>query len=237
MGVVAGATERVRIGTSVLVLPYRNPLVLANEVATLDRLSEGRIILGIGAGWMDEEFEALGIPREERGARTDEHLEALRALWADEQPATFGGRWTRFRDVHLATRPHTPGGPPVLAGGNTAPALRRAGAVVDGWMGFEVFPEDAPASVARIREAAEGAGRDPAALMLAVRRGLLPPFEVGDFLSGRRAIEGAPDEVAAELERYREAGVGLVVLDLAMIPSEMIRTMEWFAGDVAPLLG
>lgn len=237
MGVVAGATERVRIGTSVLVLPYRNPVVLANEVATLDRLSEGRIILGIGVGWMDEEFEVLGVPKEERGARTDEHVAALRALWDSERPATFEGRWTRFRDVHLATRPHTPGGPPILAGGNTPAALRRAGALVDGWMGFEVFPEKAPAAVAAVREAAEEGGRDPGALTLAVRRGLVPPFEVGDFLAARRAIGGSRDEVAEELARYGEAGVGLVVLDLAMIPPEMIRTMEWFAADVVPLLG
>src|SRR5438552_9794349 len=102
MGIVAGATERVAIGTSVLVLPYRSPIVLANELATLDRLSDGRIILGIGAGWMTEEFDGLGVPSGERGARTDEYMRGMRTLWSSSEPWSFEGRFVHFIDMILA---------------------------------------------------------------------------------------------------------------------------------------
>lgn len=234
MGFVAGVTERVKIGTSVLVLPYRSPLVLANEVASLDVLSEGRIVLGVGVGWMDEEFASLGVPKTERAARTDEYIEVLRTLWRSDDPVDFHGRFVDFEGMQLATRPFTPGGPPIHVGGNTPPALERVGRLADGWLGFEVFLDGLGDKIATIRKAAEGAGRDPDAISLSVRRGLLPPFEVSDFLPGRRSIRGEPREVAAELSRYAEHGVGLMVFDLTMTAPEMIRAMEWLAADVAP---
>lgn len=235
MGVVAGATERIVVGTSVLVVPYRNPLVLANELATLDRLSEGRIILGAGVGWMDEEFEALGVPRRERGARTDEYLRAMRALWS-EFPCTFDGRFLRIRDLHLATRPATPGGPPIYVGGNEEPALRRALAVGSGWLGFEVFVEDMAGIRSTVDRLAKEAGREPGDLTLSVRRGFLPPFEVTNFLPERRCVAGSPEEIADEVGRYAEHGVSLMVFDLSMIPPEMVTTMEWMATEVLPRL-
>ena len=105
LSMIAGATERVKLGTSVFVLPYRDPVTLAAEVAALDVLSEGRVILGVGVGWMREEFEAIGIPPKQRGARTDEHLQVMKTLWT-EDPASFEGDFTRFDGVVLATRPH-----------------------------------------------------------------------------------------------------------------------------------
>lgn len=236
MGVVAGATERVVIGTNVLVLPYRSPLVLANEVATLDLLSEGRIILGVGVGWMDEEFAALGIPRSERGARTDEYMEVLRLLWSSNNAVSFDGRFVRFNDMELGTKPRTKGGPPLYVGGNTPPALARAGRLGDGWLGFEVFLEKLLEAAAAIDRAAKDAGRDPSDITRSVRRGLVPPFEVSNFLPQRRSISGSASEVAAEMRSYEEAGVSLMVFDLTMLPPEMLSTMEWFAGEVVPLL-
>jgi probable F420-dependent oxidoreductase len=233
MGVVAGATERLVVGSSVLVLPYRDPLVLANEMATLDRLSEGRTILGVGVGWMDEEFEALRVPRSERGARTDEYLAAMRALWT-EAPCTFEGRFVRYRALHLATRPATPGGPPVYVGGNEVPALRRALRFGQGWVGFEVYPEEMQEIRRSLGRLGEEADRDPDDLILSVRRGLRPPFEVTDFLPDRRSLAGSGEEILDELGRYAEQGVSLTVLDLAMIPPEMVRTMEWVADAVSP---
>jgi probable F420-dependent oxidoreductase len=122
---VAGTTQRIELGTNVLIVPYRRPLILANETASLDALSGGRFILGVGAGWNEEEFSALGISARERGRRTDEALEAMRRLWAGG-PATYEGSYYSFADVTLGTSPKTEGGPPILVGGYSDAALRRA---------------------------------------------------------------------------------------------------------------
>lgn len=237
IGYVAAATERVRVGTSVLVVPYRHPVVLANELASLDRLSGGRVVVGIGVGWMDEEFDALGVPRRERGARTDEYLRAMRALWTSNGASSFEGRWVSFRDVVLATTPVTSGGPPVWVGGNEEPALRRTVEAADGWIGFDVYPEEMTDLRRAFERIAAGSGRDLAEITLSVRRGLVPPFEVTNFLPGRRSIAGSATEAADELARYEDSGVELVVFDLAMTEPETIRTLEWFAADVMPRLG
>lgn len=237
MGVVAGATEKVLIGSAVLVLPYRNPVVLANEISTLDRLTEGRIVLGIGAGWLAEEFEALGVPPSARGARTDEYIRVLKTLWASTDPVSFEGRFVTFHDVVLATQPHRSGGPPVYCGGNTPHALRRAGALADGWLGFEVWAEEIAELRGAIERSAKEAERDPSDVALSLRRAVKPPFEVTDFLPQRRSIAGSAREVADELLRYRDEGVSTMILDLAMLPAEAVRTMEWLAAEVVPLLG
>ena len=157
LALVAGATDRVGLGTSVLVLPYRNPVNLAAEAAALDVLSGGRFILGVGAGWMREEFETLGLDPSERGARTDEYIQVLRALWT-EDPARFDGRFVNFDGTVLATKPQTDGGPPIWVGGNTDAGLRRALRHGDGWHGFEVYPGGA-AGPARAPRTARRRGR------------------------------------------------------------------------------
>lgn len=236
MGFVAGATERVMIGSSVLVLPYRNPVVLANEISTVDRLSEGRIILGVGAGWIDEEFDAIGIPMRERGARTDEHIRVLRALWSTAEPVSFAGRFTNFSTMAIANEPARSGGPPIYVGGNSPAALARTGRLGDGWCGFEVWVEEVPAAREAIMEAARKADRDPSDIELTVRRGVLPPFDVTNFLPDRRCLAGKPRDVADEILRYRDEGIGLFVFDSAVLPAEAVQTMEWFAEEVSPLL-
>jgi probable F420-dependent oxidoreductase len=236
MGFVAGATERLVIGTSILVLPYRNPVILAQELASLDRLSDGRIVLGIGSGWMDEEFAAVGVPKNERGARTDEAIELLRTLWSATDHISFDGRFTKLDDVVLASHPSRPGGPAIMIGGNTEPALRRTGRLGDGWLGFEVFLDQLPDKREAIARFAEGAGRDPDAITLSVRRGVVPPFEVSNFLPERRALQGSPEEVAEELRAYEEAGVTLMVLDLAFVLPDTLDTLDWLAEEVVPLL-
>lgn len=236
LGVVAGATEHVAIGTAVLVLPYRSPVVLANELSTLDRLSEGRIILGIGAGWMNEEFVAVGVPPEERGPRTDEYIRLLKTLWSAKGYVSFEGRFVQLHDVTLAAKPHRPGGPPIYVGGNSKPALRRAGALADGWLGMEIFVDEIADARDSLSKAAADAGRDPSSVAMAVRRGVLPPFEVSNMLPERRAIAGSARDVADELLRYQEEGVSLAVLDLAMFPAEAERAIEWLAAEVLPLL-
>ncbi|MFJ2933191.1 LLM class F420-dependent oxidoreductase [Streptomyces sp. NPDC087219] len=236
MGLVAGATERVRIGTHVLALPYRNPVILASELASLDQLSMGRAILGAGIGWMDEEFRTVGVPRKERGVRTDEAIEVMRTLWAARHPTSFHGRFTDFDDMWLASRPYTQKGPPIYVGGNTDPALRRVARYGEGWLAHEVYPEELPAARDTLARFAEEAGRDPAAIEITVRRALVPPFEVMDFMSDRVSIRGTAEQVAEQLDAYRSCGVSMMVLDLSMRPSEIVETMEWLVKDVLVLL-
>src|SRR5512132_466023 len=135
---IASATRTIKLGTAILILPQRNPVVTAKEIATLDHLAGGgRVLLGIGVGWLAEEFAALGVPFEDRGPRTDEYVAAMRALWSQER-ASFQGRFVRFQDVFC--RPQPPGGRiPVIVGGDTPAAARRAGRIGDGY-----FPARSP---------------------------------------------------------------------------------------------
>jgi probable F420-dependent oxidoreductase len=144
----AAATTSVGLGTSVLVLPYRHPLHLAKELASLDRLSGGRVLLGAAAGWLEEEFDALGVPYAERGARTDEALDALRACWED-RPVEFHGPSVDIHDMQVLPQPA--GRIPVWVGGTAEPALRRAIAKGDGWHGTYLTAEQTAPIVERIR--------------------------------------------------------------------------------------
>ncbi|GAA1293642.1 LLM class F420-dependent oxidoreductase [Pseudonocardia aurantiaca] len=155
---LAARTEHVRLGTGVLVLPQRNPLILAKQLATLDVLSRGRLVVGIGAGYLEPELTALGVPMAERGARTDEYLAAMRALWTQDAPA-YAGRHVRFAAVDAHPRPaQRP--VPVVVGGRTAAAHRRAARDADGWYGYMHSPESTAQHVAALRKAAAEAGRE-----------------------------------------------------------------------------
>src|SRR5690242_6238654 len=125
LSVLAGATRRVLLGTTVLIVPYRNPVLTAKMVASLDALSGGRVVLGIGAGWVPEESAALGVPFAERGAMTDEYLAAMRELWTSPAPA-FSGKYTQFSDIRCEPQPMQKPHPPIWVGGHSPAALRRA---------------------------------------------------------------------------------------------------------------
>lgn len=161
---VAAATRTLRLATGILILPQRVPAVLAKEVATLDLMSGGRVTLGVGVGWLREEFDALGIPFEQRGARTDEYIEALRVLWRDGE-STYHGRFVDFERVKSYPKPVQAGGVvPIAIGGHTPAAARRAGR-----LGDEFFPGVATADQLQslidvMRESATDAGRDPDAI-------------------------------------------------------------------------
>lgn len=159
---VGAVTTRIKLGTGVLILPQRNPVVLAKEVATLDVLSKGRVLLGVGVGWLREEFDAIGVPFEERGARTDESIEALRALWTQEEP-TFDGRFTSFERAKSYPKP-TNGTVPIVIGGHTTFAARRAGRLGDGFFPANTSPEQLAPLLEEMRRAAKDAGRDADAI-------------------------------------------------------------------------
>ncbi len=158
----AAAAPTLRLGTCILIVPQRNPLVLAKELATLDQLSGGRVELGLGVGWLQEEFDALGVPWERRGARNDEYIAAMRALWAGPH-AEFHGEFVDFEPATCSPRPVN-GNIPVLVGGDTDAAIRRAVRIADGYFPGEGDHERLDALLGRLRQAAEAAGRDPASI-------------------------------------------------------------------------
>ena len=159
---VAARTTRLLLCTGILILPQRSPVITAKEAATLDYLSGGRLRLGIGIGWLREEFEAIGVPFEDRSARTEEAVAAMRALWNQESPS-FAGTFYNFRDARMWPKP-VRGTIPVVVGGHTPAAARRAGRLGDGFFPASAQPESIPALIEVMREAADSAGRDASAL-------------------------------------------------------------------------
>jgi len=159
---VAGQTERIRLGSGIILLAQRNPVVLAKELAAVDVLSKGRLIFGVGVGYVKGEFDAIGVPFEERGARTSEHIEAIRALWTQEAPA-FKGEFTSFEGIQSRPLPKQQPHPPIVVGGMSPPAYRRAVAQGNGWYGFMLSPDATAEALAGLREAAQQVER-PASL-------------------------------------------------------------------------
>lgn len=153
----AAVTSRLRLGSGIILLAQRNPVVLAKELASVDVLSNGRLIFGIGVGYVKREFDVIGVPYEERGARVDEHIEAMRALWTQDKPV-FDGRFTRISGVQAKPMPVQSPHPPFVIGGMSPVAYRRAIARGDGWYGFNQTEEQAAASIDGLRQAAAAAG-------------------------------------------------------------------------------
>jgi len=244
LGYLAHATKRVRLGTSVLVVPYRNPLVTAKTLATIDQLSRGRLILGAGVGWLREEFEALAAPAfEERGAVTDEYLRLMRATWTTD-PVTFEGKRYRVRDVHALPKPAQRGGIPIWIGGHTDAALKRAGTLGDAWhpIGLRppamLLPDEYAQKVKQIHAWAQRAGRDPKAFTLTFRAPMeVRPRGTKAARGERPRLQGTAAEVAADLQQYVALGVTHFVFD-PTVPDlrAVLANMARFADDVRPKL-
>jgi probable F420-dependent oxidoreductase len=178
---VAAATSTIRIATGVLLLPEHNPVLVAKQAATLDTLSGGRFTLGIGVGWSQEEFDALGVPFARRAARTAEYVAAIRTLWRDDV-ASFSGEFVDFDSVRVNPKPFAQGRIPIVVGGNSDAALRRVAEWGDGWYGFNVDGPPALAErVATIRAACEERGRDSSELHLAVALRAPQPSDVDEL--------------------------------------------------------
>ncbi|HVM08533.1 MAG TPA: LLM class F420-dependent oxidoreductase [Acidimicrobiales bacterium] len=207
---VAAVTTRVRLATGILILPQRNPVILAKELATLDVLSNGRLTLGVGIGWLREEFEAIGVPFEERAAITDEHIEALRVLWQEPEP-THKGTYSSFERAKMYPKPVQPAGPPIVVGGHTKAAARRAGRIGDGFFPGKGSIDDLIALFDVARDAAREAGRDPEALEITC---------------------GAPPDVDY-IKRLQDNGVSrIVVPGFGMSDEQYRQLLGGFADNV-----
>ena len=162
----AAHTSSIRLGTGILLLPQRNPVQLAKEVASLDVLSKGRVEIGVGVGYLHQEFAAVGVPMERRGERTDEYLGAMRALWESDAPA-FHGDFVDFAGVDTQPRP-VQAPLPIVMGGHSGPAYRRTARFAQGWYGFRRSPEQAAADIASIAAACDAIGRDASEIEMSV---------------------------------------------------------------------
>jgi len=155
---LASLTTKINLGTGIIILPQRNPLVLAKEMASVDVLSKGRLMFGVGVGYLAPEFQALGISMEDRGSRTIEYIEAIRSIWNDDEP-DYGGKYVSFNGVKANPRPVNSLGPPLIMGGHSKPAWRRTVTHCQGWYGFMLDPENTVKNIAGIKELEEQHGR------------------------------------------------------------------------------
>lgn len=213
---LAAVTTTVKLATGILILPQRNPLVLAKQCATLDQLSGGRLLLGVGAGWLEEEFDALGIPFSGRGRRLEEYVEALRAAWGD-QPASFEGHFTTFTDVYSVPQP-VDGGVPIVVGGHSDTAARRAGRLGDGFFPGRGSESSLTRLIGLMRTAAEEVGRDP---------------DTVEVTAGGMAVLG-PDPAGA-LARLEEIGVHRIVIPpLSFDPTQIGQALADFTATLGP---
>jgi len=193
---LAAHTRTIRLGTGIIILPQRNPLVLAKELASLDVLSRGRLILGIGIGYLKPEFDALGIPFEEKGARTEEYLAAMLALWTMEKPA-FDGRFVSFAGIQAMPRPVQKPHPEIVFGGHTPAAFRRAARLAKGWYGFALDLERTRACIEGLKNACAAIGRS------------LDEVEVSVTPAPKRERPALDIETA---QRFAELGVRRLIL-------------------------
>jgi probable F420-dependent oxidoreductase len=242
---LAAQTTRIRLGTSVMIVPHRNPLVAAKSIATLDVLSRGRVILGVGVGWLREEFEVLSLPPfDERGAVTDEYLRAYIELWTSDSPS-FHGKYVEFNDISFLPKPVQKPHPPIWVGGESRPALRRTAELADGWYPLgsnPTFPMGTPQQLAdgleRLAVYARRFGRDPSEIETIYRT---HQFELTEAAANgnRLPFVGNAEQMASDIRQYQDMGVGSLVLDFLRQTEDldvMLGRMERFAKDVWPLV-
>jgi len=223
---VAARTERVRLGTSVLVLPYHNPIRLAKTAATLDVLSGGRLILGVGVGSIEKEMRAMGSPFAERGAVTDEAIAVMRALWTQADPS-FDGKYSRFAGMKFSPKPLQKPSIPVVIGGVSRAAIRRAARLGDGWQPLGLSPEALGQGIALLREEARAHGRDISKIPVSIAMSL------GVSTSRRYALGNDPAEILQNAKAYAGLGVETLVISAnTSDPGQARSAMEMLAREV-----
>ena len=233
---LAGVTERIRLVTSVMIIPYRNPILTAKMLSTLDMLSKGRLILGAGVGWMEEEFELLNTePFAERGAVTNEYLRAFIELWTNDNPK-FEGKYVNFSDITFLPKPVQKPYPPIWIGGQSKPAIRRAAQIGDCWHPVGAIPaaplepEELAENLVLLHQYAEKAGRDPAIIQVSVKA---PLYDAGDSSGPRRRFSGSSDEVRQDVQTYADVGVTHLIFDFRTgDPKQTEDRMAQFSEEV-----
>ena len=239
---IAAETSKIKIGTSVIILPYRNPVVVAKMIATLDVLSGGRVIFGVGPGWMREEYNALSVPYEKRGARTNEYIQAIKELWVNEAPS-FEGEFCSFSDIKFYPKPAQKPHPPVLIAGASDYAINRAVEYGDGWQPTWVSPEDVEEGILKLQKFVSEQGKDLSDFIYSVRNRL--QIIDNGYLDDDTATEGDSPyvlrgtilEIVDLIKNYKNLGVSHIVLDPAVNSlEEVFNTMEIVSKNVMPVV-
>ncbi|MEQ9640348.1 MAG: LLM class F420-dependent oxidoreductase [Alphaproteobacteria bacterium] len=243
---LAGMTSKVKFLTSVMVVPHRMPVHNAKTIATIDFLSGGRIVVGVGAGWMEEEFEALGTPPfKQRGKVTDEYLAAMKTLWTEDNPS-FKGEYVSFSNIGFAPKPVQKPHPPIWVGGESGPALRRVVRHGDAWFPIgrnPKFPMGTAARLgaawSRVKQLAEEAGRDPGAIELGYWTGTVSAGkEELDDEGNRRLLTGSTSQIVDDIGVMRDLGVKHTLLNHQRDSlAETLEAAEQFMTDVAAKVG
>ncbi len=244
MAFVAAKTSTLRLVTSVMIVPYRNPVVTAKALATIDVLSRGRVTVGVGVGWLREEFAALGSPAfDRRGAATDEYLQIFKTLWT-QSPASFSGQFYRFDSIRFLPQPIQKPHPPIWVGGHSKAALRRVARLGDGWhpvganAAVPLPPAELKTLLDELHRLTEEAGRDPKSLTVCYKAPVYDPqlqrLPGGD----RRPFSGSPDQTADDIAAYARLGVSELVFDFrSETVSESLERMERFSGVIKQTVG
>ena len=242
---LAGQTSRIRLVTSVMIVPYRNPLVAARALATLDILSKGRLTVGVGVGWMKEEFEALGLPPfEKRGAVADEYLRAYLELWTKDAPA-FEGEYCHFSNISFLPKPVQKPHPPIWVGGESPRAFRRIALYGNGWYFLDSNPkfpvrnpQELGTALQRLEAQLKLAGRELKEIDIVVRTTGYK-LQSDAMTAPARNFAGSADKIAADIRGFAAMGAKYLVLDFvsrSRSREEMLEHMEAFATRVRPLV-
>jgi probable F420-dependent oxidoreductase len=230
MAYIAAKTSRIRLVAAVLVVPHRPAVLAAKMLATLDVLSGGRLIMGVGVGLIEKEIRAMGSPYAERGAFTDEAIAVMRALWTQDEPK-FEGKFSRFDGMKFSPKPLQKPSIPVVIGGVSRHAIRRAARLGDGWQPLGLAPETLGQGMADLREAARAAGRDAATIPVSIAMSLAAAR------AGRHALGTKPAEIIKNAKAYAGHGVDtLIVSANTSEPREAMSALEMIARDVVPAL-
>ena len=243
MAFVAAKTTTLRLVTSVMILPYRNPVLTAKMLATIDVLSRGRVTVGVGVGWLREEFEALDAPDfTRRGAVSNEYIQILQTLWTQD-PATFSGAFYQFQAVHCLPHPVQKPHPPIWIGGHSPAALRRAARYGDGWHpvganpAVPLRPHELEVALGDLKRLTEAAGRDPEALTISYKAPLYDTSLTAERQAGleRRPFSGTTEQIVADITTYGRLGVSELIFDFrSESQSESLERMEHFATVIKP---
>ena len=238
LGYMAACTDTIRLGSTVIILPYRNPLVQAKMFASLDVLTGGRMICGVGVGWLEQEFDTLGVPYAERGPMSDEFLEIFRVLWTQANPE-FHGKYYDIAGIQFYPKPVQQPYIPIWVGGHSRPALRRVARYGDCWHTTRQTPDFVAQNLPYLRAQTERAGRDPAAISISLKRSLhftdLDATQEASVLTGG-AVIATTQEVIDDVHYCRELGIDQLTYDFRVEGLEAgIRVMEHLAAEVLPV--
>ncbi len=237
MAFIAGKTRTLRLVSSVMIVPHRNPVVTAKMLATIDVLSHGRVPVGVGVGWLREEFQALGAPDfDRRGSVSDEYIRIMKTLWT-ECPASFAGEFYRFEAIQCLPAPVQKPHPPIWVGGHSKAALRRVARLGDGWHpvganpAVPLRPPELASSLAGLRRLTEAEGRDPSSFTISYKAPVYDPAQALDGRTGeRRPFSGSPGEIEDDIATFARLGVSEVIFDFRRERlAESLERMERFA--------